>query len=73
MPDEQEFNFEVPCDAENINAAFNALLAIENIDTELLDRKEQSKIRIIRSKSVSIIYHSINNVYDSIFGSEDND
>ena len=53
--------------AEYIACAFNALSATDGIDEGLLDPKEKAKIRLIRSRSISIIYVCINEMYEELF------
>ena len=53
--------------AEFIASAFNAISAIEGIDEGLLETKEKTKIRLIRSKSIAIIYTCITELYEELF------
>lgn len=53
--------------AEFIACAFNSICATDDIDEALLENKEKAKIRLIRSKSISIIYKCINELYDELF------
>lgn len=50
-----------------IAAAHYAMSAIEGIDEEMLERKEKSKIKLIRSRSIAIIYSAILELYDERF------
>ena len=53
--------------AEYIGCAFNAISAIDGIDEGLLEPKEKTKIRLIRSKSIAIIYTCISELYEELF------
>jgi len=52
---------------EFIACAYNAISAIDDIDEGLLDSKEKAKIRLIRSRSIAIIYKCINELYEELF------
>jgi hypothetical protein len=53
--------------SEYIACAYNSINAIDGIDEGLLDPKEKAKIRLIRSRSISIIYKCINELYEELF------
>ena len=50
-----------------IAAAHYAMSAIEGIDEGMLERKEKAKIKLIRSRSIAIIYSCILELYDERF------
>lgn len=52
---------------EYISAAHYAIASIEGIDEEMLERKEKAKIKLIRSRSIAIIYSCILELYDERF------
>lgn len=64
----EEYEFvDATTTAEYIACAFNAISAIDGIDEGLLENKEKTKIRLIRSKSIAIIYQCIAELYEELF------
>jgi len=66
LPEEFEY-IDATSNAEFIACAYNAISAIDDIDEVLLDTREKTKIRLIRSRSISIIYKCINELYEELF------
>jgi len=66
LPEEFEY-VEATTWAEYIASAFNALSAVDCLDDNLLENKEKTKIRLIRSKSIAIIYYCISELYEELF------
>ena len=50
-----------------IAAAHYAISAIDGIDEVMLEKKEKSKIKLIRSRSIAIIYSAILELYEERF------
>ena len=67
MEDEEFEYVDATTNEEYIGCAFNAISAIDGIDEGLLEPKEKTKIRLIRSKSIAIIYTCINELYEELF------
>ena len=70
MKDEpiEDFEFvDYTTNAEFIASACNAIAAIDGMDEGLLATKEKTKLRLIRSKSIAIIYACINELYEERF------
>jgi len=66
LPEGFEYIDATSC-ADYISAAHYAMSAIDGIDEELLERKEKAKIKLIRSRSIAIIYSCILELYDERF------
>jgi hypothetical protein len=72
MDNEQEFEYvDATTCGEYIAAAYNAINAIEGIDDGLLDSKGKSKIKLIRSRSINIIYSCIMELHGERFPETD--
>jgi len=71
LPEGFEYIDATSC-ADYISAAHYAMAAIEGIDEGMLERKEKSKIKLIRSRSIAIIYSAIMELYDERFPPLDN-
>jgi predicted RNA methylase len=54
-------------DGEFIAAAFNSLVAIDMLDTGLMNEEQKEVINTIQSQAIAIISESINNIYNEIF------
>ena len=66
LPEGFEYIDATSC-ADYISAAHYAMSAIDGIDEGMLERKEKSKIKLIRSRSIAIIYSCILELYDERF------
>jgi hypothetical protein len=56
-----------------IASAFQAINAVDDIDTALLSKSDEIRIKRIRRKSLLIIESCINELYSELFESEDED
>jgi hypothetical protein len=56
-----------------IASAFQAINAVDDIDTALLSKSDEMRIKRIRRKSLLIIESCINELYSELFESEDED
>jgi hypothetical protein len=54
-----------------IASAFQAMNAVDDIDTALLSKSDEMRIKRIRRKSLLIIECCINELYSELFESED--
>ena len=52
---------------EYIASAFNALSAIQMLDTGLMNEEERHQIKTIQFQAINIISESLNNIYEEIF------
>ena len=66
LPEGFEYIDATSC-GDYISAAHYAMSAIEGIDEGMLERKEKAKIKLIRSRSIAIIYSAILELYDERF------
>jgi hypothetical protein len=69
--EEIESEFVFTTNTEYISAAYFALSAIDDIDTAMMDNKEKGKIKIIKSKSIDIIYMCIKELYDECYPNDE--
>ena len=67
---EDDIYFEPSSDAEYIASALNALMAVTDIDTAILSKIDDKRIRRIKRQSLRIISYCLNNQYNELF--EDN-
>lgn len=63
----QEWEVEFTSDSEYIAAACNAMNAVDNIDTALMTKADEQRVRRIRRQSLRIISECLNTMYDEIF------
>ena len=66
LPEEFEY-IDATSNAEFISCAYNAISAIDDMDEALLEAREKTKIRLIRSRSIAIIYKCINELHEELF------
>lgn len=59
--------FEFTSTPEYIASACNAMMAIDGLDTALMTRSDEKRIKRIRRQSIRIISECINELYDEIF------
>jgi len=69
-PLEDDIYFEPSSDAEYIASALNALMAVSDIDTAILSKIDDKRIKRIKRQSLRIISYCLNNQYNELF--EDN-
>lgn len=60
-------------DSEYIAACYNALGALENIDTAMMSKSAESVVKRIRRRSLAIIDKCIDNLYSELFETDEND
>lgn len=71
VDDGEEVEFVPATDVENIQAAYFALCAVEEIDVKLLDSKGAgSAIKRIKQQSLEIIAKCISRIHEEIFFEE---
>ena len=66
LPEDFEY-IDYTTNTEFILSASNAIAAIDGMDEGLMTPKEKTKIRLIRSKSIDIIYACINELHEERF------
>ena len=62
----EEVAFELTSDAEYIQAAYFALSAVEEIDTQIMSKQDELRIRRIKRKALVIIDECLKSLYDEI-------
>lgn len=72
IPDE-EIYFDPSSDAEYIASAFNALAAVGDIDTAIISKVDERRIRRIKRQALRIISHCLNNQYEELFDENSDD
>lgn len=72
-PAEEEYDGEILLSSSHdyITSAVNALAAIDNIDTAILNKTDENRIKKIKRQSLKILSHYINEIYEETF--DDND
>lgn len=70
---EEEYDGEILLSSSHdyITSAVNALAAIDNIDTAILNKTDENRIKKIKRQSLRILSHYINEIYEETF--DDND
>jgi hypothetical protein len=66
LPEEDTVN----SDSDYIAAAFNAITTVEGMDTAIMSKMDEKRIKRIKRQSLKIIAHCLNNMYEELF--EDN-
>ena len=67
---EPDAEFDLPTPHEDIQAAANAIYAIDGIDLSLISKASAQRVRRIHSMSLKIIYEQIKYIHDCIFFEE---
>ena len=70
LPQEDTAYFEPYSDSDYIAAAFNAITTVEGMDTAIMSKMDEKRIKRIKRQSLKIIAHCLNNLYEELF--EDN-
>lgn len=70
LPEEDTAYFEPYSDSDYIAAAFNAITTVEGMDTAIMSKMDEKRIKRIKRQSLKIIAHCLNNMYEELF--EDN-
>ncbi|AXH76566.1 MAG: hypothetical protein [Bacteriophage sp.] len=60
-------------DSEYIAACYNALGAIDDLDTAMMSKAAESAVKRIRRRSLAIIDKCIDNLYSELFETDEND
>jgi len=58
---------------EYINSAYFALSAVEDIDTAIISKEDEKRIKRIKRKSIKIIDICITEMYDELFDTDEDD
>ena len=66
---EEEYDGEILLSSSHdyITSAVNALAAIDNIDTAILNKTDENRIKKIKRQSLRILSHYINEIYEETF------
>jgi hypothetical protein len=70
---EQEFEIEYTTRLDYIQGAYFSLSAVDDIDVALMNKEDEKRIKRIRRKSLKIIDECLNELYDEIFESDEDD
>lgn len=72
-PAEEEYDGEILLSSSHdyITSAVNALAAIDNIDTAILNKTDENRIKKIKRQSLRILSHYINEIYEETFDDTD--
>ena len=67
--EEEEYDGEILLSSSHdyITSAVNALAAIDNIDTAILNKTDENRIKKIKRQSLRILSHYINEIYEETF------
>ena len=70
---EEEYDGEILLSSSHdyITSAVNALAAIDNIDTAILNKTDENRIKKIKRQSLRILSHYINEIYEETFDDTD--
>lgn len=58
---------------EYINSAYFALSAVEDIDTAIISKEDEKRIKRIKRKAIKIIDICISEMYDELFENDEED
>ena len=59
--------------SEYINSAYFAMSAVEDIDTAIISKEDEKRIKRIKRKSIKIIDICISEMYDELFETDEDD
>jgi len=62
----EDMYFETTSDLEYIQAAYFALSSVEDIDTAIMSKSDEARVRRIKRKSLVIIDECLKTLYDEI-------
>ena len=62
----EDIYFETTSDLEYIQAAYFALSSVEDIDTAIMSKSDEARVRRIKRKSLVIIDECLKTLYDEI-------
>lgn len=60
-------------DSEYIAACYNAICAVDNVDTGMMSKSAEQAVKRIRKRCIAIIDKCIDNLYSELFESDEND
>jgi hypothetical protein len=69
----EDIYFETTSDLEYIQAAYFALSSVEDIDTAIMSKSDEARVRRIRRKSLVIIDECLKTLYDEIIEDDSTD
>lgn len=59
--------------SEYINSAYFAMSAVDDIDTAIISKEDEKRIKRIKRKSIKIIDICISEMYDELFETDEDD
>ena len=59
--------------SEYINSAYFAISAVDDIDTAIISKEDEKRIKRIKRKSIKIIDICISEMYDELFETDEDD
>lgn len=69
----ENFEVEFTTNSEYIASAYYSLSAVQDIDTAIMNKEDEKRVKRIRRKSLKIIDACINDLYDELFEEDDED
>lgn len=69
--EEQEFQVEFTSDLEYIQAAYFAISAVDDMDTAIMSKTDELRVKRIKRKALVIIDECLKCLYDEIIEGED--
>lgn len=70
-PEIEDFIVEETSRAEYVASAYNSIAAVQDIDTSLLSKEDEKRIKRIKRKALRIIDECISEMYDEMFEDEE--
>jgi hypothetical protein len=68
----EEIQMDFTSNSEYIQSCYFALTSVEDIDTAIISKADELRIKSIKRKCLRIIYECVTEMYDEIFDSEEN-
>ena len=62
----EEVDIEMPSDLDYIQAAYFALSSVEDMDTQLMSKQDEIRVKRIKRKALVIIDECLKSLYDEI-------
>jgi len=59
--------------SEYIHSAYSAMAAVDDIDTAIISKEDEKRIKRIKRKSIKIIDICITEMYDELFDTDEDD
>lgn len=69
--EEEEIEFDFYNPTEYIQGAYFALNAVDEIDTAIMNKSDEQRVKRIRRKSLRIIDECLNDMYDELFETDE--